>query len=235
VGGLFCRHVSQPAECSYLDVPMMASGEAMGVLYIERAGENGFHQGAQDLAKTVAEHLALSLSNLRLRETLRAQSIRDSLTGLFNRRYMEESLDRELHRADRRKAPVGIIMLDIDHFKDFNDTYGHDAGDLILRELGTLLQRGIRKEDIACRLGGEEFILILPDAPLEVTRQRAERIREEVQALHIVYLHQTLGLVTVSLGVAVFPENSTTAEGILRKVDEAMYRAKRQGRNCVAA
>ena len=122
---------------------------------------------------TVAEHIALSLANLKLHETLRSQSIRDPLTGLFNRRYMEESLEREMRRASRGRHPVGIIMLDLDHFKQFNDAFGHDAGDALLREVGAVLQRSIRGEDIACRYGGEEFTLILPEASL--ARRRAAR------------------------------------------------------------
>ena len=118
------------------------------------------------MVKTLAEHLALAVANLKLRETLRTQSIRDPLTGLFNRRYMEESLERELRRTIRKKLPLALLMVDVDHFKHFNDTFGHEAGDEILRELARLFQSRLRAEDIACRYGGEEFVLILPDASL---------------------------------------------------------------------
>src|ERR1041384_3945577 len=120
----------------------------------------------QRFVMTVAEHIALALANLKLRETLRSQSIRDPLTGLFNRRYMEESLEREMRRASRGRHPVGIIMLDLDHFKKFNDSYGHDAGDALMRIVGNTLQRSIRAEDIACRYRGEGFTFILPEAAL---------------------------------------------------------------------
>lgn len=231
--GLICRHVKESFSGYYLEVPITSSGEKIGVLYIEASDKDSSLDKFQDIATTLADHLSLSLTNLKLRETLRSQSIRDPLTGLYNRRYMEESLGRELPRAIRKKTPVGIIMLDIDHFKVFNDTYGHEAGDLVLRELGSLIQSHIRSEDIACRFGGEEFLLILPEANLELTVKRAENIRELVKSMRIKYHRRFLGMITVSSGVAIFPEHSSSVEGILHKADEAMYQAKRQGRDRV--
>ena len=183
---------------------------------------------------TVAEHIALALANLKLRETLRSQSIRDPLTGLFNRRYMEESLEREMRRASRGRHPVGIIMLDLDHFKKFNDSYGHDAGDALLRIVGNTLQRSIRAEDIACRYGGEEFTLILPEASLIDAAQRAESIRESIRNLNIQHRRQQLGGVTVSAGVAIFPDHGPTGDAVLRAADAALYQAKARGRDRVA-
>lgn len=231
--GLSCRHIKKPFSGRYLEVPMMASGEMIGVLHIEEREEFIPLESFQDLAHTLADHLSLSLSNLKLRETLRIQSIRDALTGLFNRRYMEECLSREIPRAMRKNTTVGIIMLDIDHFRDFNNTYGHEAGDVVLREIGAQLQNQIRGEDITCRYGGEEFILILPEANKEVTLQRAERIREAIKSIRVEYHRQPLGVITISLGVAIFPEHSTTVEGLLKKADEALYHAKHNGRDRV--
>jgi diguanylate cyclase (GGDEF)-like protein/PAS domain S-box-containing protein len=231
--GLNCRHIKKPFTGRYIEVPMMASGEMIGVLHIEEGEEIFPEDTIQDLAHSLADHLSLSLSNLKLRETLRIQSIRDALTGLFNRRYMEESLAREIPRAMRKNTPVGIIMLDIDHFRDFNNTYGHEAGDVVLREIGAQLQNQIRGEDITCRYGGEEFILILPEANQEVTVARAERIREAIKSIRVEYHRQPLGVISVSLGVAIFPEHSSTVEGILEKADEALYMAKHNGRDRV--
>ena len=231
--GLNCRHIRKPFSGHYLEVPMMASGEMIGVLHIEENEETIPLENFKDLAHTLADHLSLSLSNLKLRETLRIQSIRDALTGLFNRRYMEESLSREIPRALRKNTPVGIIMLDIDHFRDFNNTYGHEAGDVVLREIGAQLQCQIRGEDITCRYGGEEFILILPEANLEVTVQRAERIREAIKSIRVEYHRQPLGVISISLGVAIYPEHSSTVEGLLKKADEALYHAKHNGRDRV--
>jgi diguanylate cyclase (GGDEF)-like protein len=143
---------------------------------------------------------------------------------------MEETLERELLRASRKHLSLGIIMLDVDDFKHFNDTYGHAAGDEILSELGSLLLRQVRGEDIACRYGGDEFIIILPDASREVTRERAELICEYAGMFHLQFEGQSLAPVTLSLGVAVFPESGSTSTGILRAVDAALYRAKHNGR-----
>ena len=231
--GLNCAHIKKPFHGRYLEVPMMASGELLGVFHIEQRDEAYPLESIQDLAHNLADHLSLSFSNLKLRETLRTQSIRDALTGLFNRRYMEEALTREIPRAKRKKMPVGIIMLDIDHFKVFNDTYGHEAGDMVLREIGALLQSRIRGEDITCRYGGEEFILILPEATKEVTVLRAEQIREAIKSMRVEYRRQPLGVISISLGVAIYPEHSSSVEGILKKADEALYVAKHNGRDRV--
>lgn len=190
-------------------------------------------QTKQQLAVTVAEHIALSLANLKLRETLQNQSIRDPLTGLFNRRYLEESLEREVNRAQRKQQTLGIIMLDVDHFKRFNDTFGHEAGDAVLRKLGQFLHTHIRVSDIACRYGGEELTLILPEASLDVTHQRAEQIREGVKHLQVQHRHQPLDAITLSLGVACFPQHGLTGEAVMQAADAALYRAKKEGRDAV--
>jgi diguanylate cyclase (GGDEF)-like protein/PAS domain S-box-containing protein len=243
--GLICRHLEQtgkatsdrnvlPLSGGYICAPLMAQGETLGILHLQSGSwQERISEPEQQLAVTVCEHIALALANLKLRETLRSQSIRDPLTGLFNRRYMEESLERELHRATRKHHSVAIVMLDIDHFKHFNDTFGHDAGDTLLRELGASLQRYIRGEDIACRYGGEEFTLILPETSLETAQQRAEHIREAVKHLSVEHRHQPLRAITLSLGVAVFPEHGTTAEVVLQAADVALYRAKQAGRDRV--
>jgi diguanylate cyclase (GGDEF)-like protein len=241
--GLICKHVGEPQPFSYVCVPMMAQGETLGILHLRgRAwGENESEPGPVSLvesklqlAMTVAEHFALALANLKLRESLRSQAIRDPLTGLFNRRYMEESLARELRRAERKGVTVGVIMVDIDHFKNFNDTFGHAVGDYLLRELGVFLNSLIRGEDIASRYGGEEFVIILPEASLEETRQRAEHIREDVKRLNLHDHFQFEGNMTVSVGVAIAPEHGASSETILKAVDQALYKAKNEGRDRVA-
>jgi diguanylate cyclase (GGDEF)-like protein/PAS domain S-box-containing protein len=239
---LVCRHLTDPLAGGSLCVPMMAQGEALGILHLQTglgglslvaASEAAPADSLRQLAVTVAEHLALALANLRLRETLRTQSIRDPLTGLFNRRYMEESLERELRRADRRGHPVSVIMLDLDHFNRFNNTFGHQSGDALLQAFGEMVRAQVRSEDIACRYGGEEFTLIMPEASMEVALRRAERLRQEVKELRIQQRGQSLGVVTVSLGVAVYPEFGATAEALIRAADLALYRAKAGGRDRV--
>jgi diguanylate cyclase (GGDEF)-like protein len=234
--GLRCRHV-EAGHTAYLCVPMIAHGAALGVLHVLLASSDSERwEVRQNLAIRVGEHLGMALAKLEMQETLRQLSVRDPLTGLFNRRYMEESLDRELRRAEREGKPIGIIMLDIDHFKVFNDTFGHDAGDALLRELGVLLPQEIRSSDIACRYGGEEFTVILPDASIDMTRQRAERIREVANRMRVRYGERVLDSVTLSLGVAAFPQNGVSCEVLIKDADVALYRAKNEGRDrvCVA-
>ncbi len=168
-------------------------------------------------------------SEARLREL----SIRDPLTGLFNRRYMEEVLALEMSRAVRKQYPIGIIMADIDHFKRFNDTHGHAAGDAVLVQVGNLLRTHVRSSDVTCRYGGEEFILILPEASREITQIRAEQMREASSQLHVQYEDQTLEPVTLSLGVAIFPDHGSTIDALFGAADTALYCAKREGRDRV--
>lgn len=239
--GLFCRHVGDSAPAYSLCLPMMAQGETLGLLHLRRPAP---HDPAHDTAKldavherlaiSVAEHIALALANLKLHASLRSQAIRDSLTGLFNRRYLEESLERELRRAIRRRSTLGVILLDLDHFKDFNDTFGHAAGDMLLRELGQFLLTHIRGEDIACRYGGEEFLILLVEASLEDTVQRAEQLRQGVRHLSVRARSETLGSVSLSLGTAVFPDHGDSVEALLRAADAALYHAKATGRDRVS-
>ncbi|HEY8514428.1 MAG TPA: diguanylate cyclase [Candidatus Binatia bacterium] len=233
--GLRCAHVD-PSVGSYVCLPLVAQGEALGVLHVRLDLPSIKERGAavQRLLRTLADEVGLALANLRLRETLRSQSIRDPLTNLFNRRYMEESLDRELQRATRRKAPLALLMLDIDHFKEFNDAFGHDAGDALLCELGARLQNSIRGEDLACRYGGEEFVIILPEASLADAQQRAESLREAAKRIVVRHQERTLTPVTLSLGVAVFPQHADSGKALLLAADRALYRAKTAGRDRIA-
>jgi diguanylate cyclase (GGDEF)-like protein/PAS domain S-box-containing protein len=234
--GLHCGHLGDKTVSPYLCVPMMARGAAIGVLHVMQSAEPNVGRSVnsfQPLARTVAEHVGLAMANFNLRQTLRIQSIRDPLTGLFNRRYMEETVNREIPRATRYQRPLGIILFDIDHFKGFNDTFGHSAGDTVLSTLGEFVRAHIRSEDIACRYGGEEIVLILPDAPLEVTVARAEMLRAGINGLRLEHRGQSLGELSVSLGVAGFPSHGVTGEVLLRAADEALYRAKDGGRNRV--
>jgi diguanylate cyclase (GGDEF)-like protein len=240
--GLLCGHITDPKANSCLCVPMLAHGEVLGILYLDHSGSEKFQQKSINsqysehilpLAATVCKNIALALSNQKIRETLRQESIRDILTGLFNRRYMEESLTRELSWAKRDKKPLGIIMFDIDHFKDFNDNFGHDVGDALLRELGGFLLKRTRAGDIVSRYGGDEFVIVYPRSNLEDTRLQAEKLRQGVKDLQINHLGKPLTKCTISLGVAVFPEHGLTREVILKSADTALYRAKNEGRDMV--
>jgi diguanylate cyclase (GGDEF)-like protein/PAS domain S-box-containing protein len=230
-----CDHVR--AEISYLCLPLLAHGEALGVLHVKLAEEiahdDALLETQRRLAQTVRDRLALALSNLKLRQTLRHLSLQDSVTGLYNRRFMEEAIKLQILRAKRAHSPLSIVMMDIDHFKQINDGYGHDTGDAVLRGLADLLQRSIRQSDVACRFGGEEFILLLPDTPTEVAERRAEALRVAVEKMALQYDGKTLDQLTVSLGVATYPDNGLTLQALIKVADTALYNAKETGRNRV--
>jgi diguanylate cyclase (GGDEF)-like protein/PAS domain S-box-containing protein len=238
---LRCPHISSPTLDGHVCVPLVAQGETLGVLHFECApavinlAAGGTPEGrAKRLGQrgaAVGERISLALANLRLRDVLRDQSIRDPLTGLFNFRYMEESLERELHRAARTSQPVTLLMIDIDHFKRFNDTFGHQAGDTLLRALGAFLRQGTRADDVACRYGGEEFALILSHANAEAAATRGQLLREGLTHLAVQHAGQVLGSVTVSIGVATFPDHGESAGALIKAADDALYRAKREGRD----
>ena len=231
---LLCHHSDRtsPPKAT-LCLPMMAQGETLGLFYLYSDCPDQLCESKRQLASTVAEQMALAIANLQLREELQNRSIRDPLTGLYNRRYLEESLEREINRARRNQHSVGVIMIDIDHFKRFNDTFGHDAGDAVLQEVGKLLKSSLRSSDIACRYGGEEMTLILPEASLENTRKRAEEVRQLIKQINLEHKRQSLGPVTASLGVACFPEHGTTGFSVIHVADTALYQAKKQGRDRV--
>jgi diguanylate cyclase (GGDEF)-like protein/PAS domain S-box-containing protein len=235
-GSLRCHHVAEEVPDGYLCIPLIAQGETLGVFHL-RPGPPVATQPLslasvkEQLAVMVAEDLALALANLKLRETLRGQAIRDPLTGLFNRRYLEVTMERELNRVKRQESSLGVIMMDLDHFKDYNDTYGHSAGDELLSALGSLLKSRIRGEDIACRYGGEEFLLILPGATVEIALERAEDLRQAVKEMHQHY--QGLRPASLSLGVAVYPDHGDTGGQLIRSADAALYQAKHAGRDRV--
>lgn len=233
--GVRCVHVAAPqgdAPATYACVPLAAQGETLGWLHLSAPGLGPLPK--LSFAVSASEQLSLALANLRLREALRNQAIRDPLTGLFNRRYLEESLKREFNRCLRRKLPLSILMLDIDHFKAFNDANGHPGGDALLAAFGGLLQAHSRAEDIACRYGGEEFTLILPEASAEVARAKAEEIRAAAADLVVQLRGRDLPKVTVSLGLATFPDHGHEATVLLGSADKALYEAKTGGRNRVA-
>lgn len=233
--GLYCEHIYVNEGIGRtLCIPMIAHGETLGLLYLNLSNVELFNPSQQHLAEAVSKQIAIAFANLKLRETLEEQSLRDPLTGLFNRRYLEISINRELNTIIQdQDYSLGLIMLDIDHFKQFNDNFGHEAGDLVLQTVANCLQNHIRQSDIACRFGGEEFMIILPRASLDKTLERAEKIRESIKQLKIEYKSQPLDSITASFGVAAFPQNGTTLHELFIDADKALYQAKKQGRDRV--
>jgi diguanylate cyclase (GGDEF)-like protein len=229
-----CRHTSDSEHSSAMCVPMLAQGEALGVLHLVGAaglGDQVFTAIAKRLAVAAAESCALALASIRLREKLADQSLRDSLTGLYNRRYAEETFEREIARAKREAAPVSVLMLDLDHFKRFNDEFGHDAGDTALREAATVLVEAVRTSDVVSRMGGEEFLILLPGASLEATLRKSDAMREKLKALELFHRGRRLPSLTFSAGAATFPANGETPDALLRAADAALYEAKHAGRD----
>jgi len=218
----------------YKDLPLRAKdGRLIQVEFVSNVYTEGDKKVIQcnirDITERKQAHDALMQSEANYRE----QSVRDPLTGLFNRRYLYETLERELLRASRRKLSIGIVMLDVDDFKSFNDKFGHPVGDILLQELSKLFVDNIRGEDIVSRIGGDEFVIVLPDTSKDVILERAEELREDANTIGIQNEGRSFPTVTVSMGIAVFPENGSTISSLLKNADEALYQAKNQGRNQV--
>jgi len=237
---VICAHIKNPVPASYLCVPLVAQAETLGIFHVqydhsETAKETEAFESLkgtqQRLSVAIAGQAGLSLASLRLRETLREQSIRDSLTGLFNRRFMQESLNRELLRAKRKTRPLALVFLDLDHFKRFNDTFGHDAGDKVLCSLAEALRGHYRADDVVCRFGGEEFAIILPESTAQEAAKRSEALRDAVKQLRVPYEGRILDGITLSMGIAAFPEHASNEEDLLRLADSALYQSKSKGRD----
>ena len=242
--GQACPHIKMHPPYGSVCVPLVGQGEVLGLLHLRFGGpdpqlseeENARRAESRErLAMTVSDHLALALANLKLRDRLQDLSVRDPLTRLFNRRYLEETLTRELRRAERAESNLGVIMLDVDHFKHFNDTHGHEMGDRVLKAIGALLMRGTRAQDVPCRFGGEEFVLILPGASLEDSCRKADELRRQLRETAFDRNLDLDTAVTISAGVAAYPQSGKQADHILEAADKALYHAKAQGRDRVVA
>ncbi|MDW8252307.1 MAG: diguanylate cyclase [Chloroflexota bacterium] len=218
-----------------ITVPLLDQGERVGLFVVTQTCARRDPEALLQLTTTAADLIGLALANLRLRDRLREESLRDPLTGLFNRRFLDDAIAREIQRADRTGTSLALLMLDLDHFKAFNDRYGHAAGDSALQTLGRFLTARLRATDIACRYGGEEFTLLLPATSREQALRIADRLREQFEAVPIVHAGARLSPLTLSIGVALYPEDGCTAQGLLAAADGALYMAKAAGRNRTAA
>lgn len=225
---LACRHTGC-SPTAMLCVPMLAGGEAIGVLTLRARDLTRVQDEIELFARAFADQIALALANLRLQETLRTRAVRDSLTGLFNRRCMEETLQR-VSRGDSR---VGVIVADVDHFKQYNDTWGHAGGDALLQQLARLMQRVFGEEDVVCRFGGDEFVIVMPDTSFDALRASSERLVEESRRMQVHLDGQLLGPITLSAGIALAPGHATTVDGLIAAADRALYAAKSGGRDRV--
>jgi len=241
---LACEHMRSIESIWHVCMPLIAHGEVVGTLSlhaVEKAGAatdfGGEKCGEEWLQfyDNAGKNLALAFSNLRLREKLRYQALRDPLTGLFNRRYLLDTFEHELERAIESGLPMSIAMFDIDHFKSFNDTFGHVAGDAVLTQLGMQVREWASKGDVAVRFGGEEFTIIMPDTSPEQAYERLENLRQSIEVFPFEQNRQYLGQVTISLGLATYPVHGKGREALIQLADQALYASKHEGRNRTTA
>jgi len=233
-----CNHIVENGGRGYVCMPLAAQGETLGIVHLcepAAADSPDWLVEQQQVLRGVVDTLALALANLRLRETLRQQSIRDPNTGLYNRRYLEETSSRELRRMERSGQPMAMVMLDVDHFKQFNDTFGHEAGDLVLKQVASTLLDHARESDVVSRYGGEEFALMMPGTSLADAAERAEALRKAIKQLHLTHRGRTLGTITASFGVSAFPDLGASWVEIVNAADRSLYQAKADGRDRVVA
>jgi diguanylate cyclase (GGDEF)-like protein/PAS domain S-box-containing protein len=237
-----CSHCAKAMKRGYIDVPMISQGKILGVFHLEQKDEAELDAGGDmltelgaNLAAIVAGQLAFALSSIRLQEAVREQATRDTLTGLYNRRYMEQALDKEIRLAARNKVTVGVITLDLDSFGKFNDRHGYKSGDKVMRNLADFLKSNSHPGDIICRGNGDEFALICPRIAPDTLKQRAEGIREGLANFN--KRHQDLYQepLTLSLGIAIFPENGNTSEQIIKLADMALNQAEQAGGNRIVS
>lgn len=228
---LLCKHFNYSPLGGYMCIPLIVRNEVIGLISVIAAEKSMLTTSQQHLSITFCDVIKLSLANIKLKEAFREQSIRDKLTGLYNRRYLDETLPRELQRMKRENNTLSFIMLDLDHFKKFNDDYGHEAGDEVLKFIGNLLLNNFRGGDIACRFGGEEFAVILLGIDLNHAIKRMENICKKVRETKLFFQQRLLPAITVSIGIAQAPKDGSLAEDLIRAADEALYCAKQGGRD----
>ncbi len=234
---LFCQHLNECPEAGYLCIPLLASGDVLGLIYLQNNDNQRIDdERYQELLRNTAENLSLALSSFMLREALRDQSVRDPLTNLYNRRYMQESLEREIARARRNEQNLAVVMIDLDHFKAFNDDHGHAIGDKVLKAVASHFMENLRGDDIAARYGGEEFTLVLANISKAAAVKRMEKLCTQVHALTFDGQQSVKKPLSISVGIALYPEHGEQLDELLKQADTALYEAKAAGRDqvCVA-
>lgn len=231
---LSCEHMENVGDNQTLCIPLTAHGNTIGIMHLYfGSSEVEIDEITEQLAFSVAEHLGLALANLSLQEKLRSQALSDPLTGLFNRRFFEQKLTEHAMNSATSEQPLSLLMLDLDHFKRFNDNFGHDAGDFVLKEISALLKRSVGDDEIACRLGGEELAVLLPQSNMKQATEFANTLCEAVRSLHLEHKGLSLGQLGVSIGVSTYPKPSSDMESLVKMADQALYMAKDLGRSRV--
>jgi diguanylate cyclase (GGDEF)-like protein len=231
-----CRHIEDDGEIGpYTCIPIVGRGQILGMLHLrgEILRRRQTAAALDDSVERLADQLSLSLTNIELREKLENMALRDGLTGLYNRRFLDETLERDLSKLKRDNKKAALLLLDVDHFKRFNDTHGHQAGDEALRRVGTALAAAVRASDVVCRYGGEEFLVFLPDCDQTEAVAKAEKIRAAVAGTSMTMGDRVIPSVTISIGLAMYPAHARTRAQVIQAADRALYRAKGDGRNRV--
>ncbi len=224
-----CGH-SHDGHDVQICIPLVAQGETLGILHLSYPDKEHMEANSA-MAESMAEQIGLALANMRLREDLRQQAIRDPMTGLFNRRHMMDYLEQQVYQTENHHKPLSLMMIDLDHFKRFNDTFGHDAGDYVLKQVAIELRQATGKDDLVCRYGGEEICIICPNRDIESTRELALNLVQRIAGQGMQFNGQALGNITLSVGVTTRRDNETSIEKMLKEADDALYEAKEAGRN----
>lgn len=235
-----CDHVkemagSNPIETPFTCVPVIAHGDTVGLLHIGQITPDATPEVLDPFrfARNCAEHISLAIANVQLRDELQDQSTRDPLTSLYNRRFFLEAMRRAISRAAAQEGSFGLLSFDADHFKSFNDKYGHDAGDAVLEQIADRMRDLDFPDAVPCRVGGEEFAVILPGADRTRAKAAAEDLRIAIEDMNVQYIGGRLPKVTVSMGLAIYPTHGTEPIDLIKQADLGLYAAKEAGRNCL--
>ncbi|WP_417668174.1 diguanylate cyclase [Roseibium sp.] len=234
-GDLVCHHLDDQPKDHIVCIPLMAQGETLGIIHLRQAPNQPFTVDELNISQSIGKETAIAISNLKLRETLEQQALHDPLTGLFNRRFLEEQYDSFVNYSRQGGKPLWLMIIDVDHFKTYNDQYGHDAGDFVLTQLARQFRQSVKGDNVACRLGGEEFAIVMPNLSYEEALHCAEELRKSVEQLEFKQDGRPLGEVTISAGLAACPNDGELLASVLKCADELLYKAKRNGRNQVCA
>ena len=231
---LSCGHMHEMDNNQTLCIPLTAHGNTIGIMHLYFGqGDIKIDPITEQLAFSVSEHLGLALANLSLQEKLRSQALSDPLTGLFNRRFFDQKLEEHSMNSATSDQPLSLLMLDLDHFKRFNDNFGHDAGDFVLKEISALLKQSVSEDEIACRLGGEELAILLPHYSMQQATEFGQTLCDAVRSMHLEHKGLSLGQLGVSIGVAMYPKPASNTESLVKMADKALYMAKDMGRSRV--
>lgn len=232
-GHLVCQHLEANDATGMVCIPLMAQGETLGIIHLCESARKPLSSQSLTMAHSIGKEVAIAISNLKLRQSLEQQALHDPLTGLYNRRHLMDQFSNISARANQNNQPFCLLVVDVDHFKKYNDQYGHDAGDYVLTQLAKQFRKSLRASDIACRMGGEEFAIILADSDSDQADEFANRLRSNIENLHLIFQGRPLGEITISIGLSSYPDEGTTLQELIQSADELLYVAKNSGRNRV--